>query len=100
MHQVLSIDELTGSSHTRIAHIQRHGIEPIEALPHARGQVSIFRVRGQVFKRPDLVFAFVVFFFAAVAPISSLRAIAAVVCSTMSRIMISMMSRSYVCYVL
>jgi hypothetical protein len=91
MHQVLSIDELTGSSHTRIAHIQRHGIEPIEALPHAR---------GQVFKRPDLVFAFVVFFFAAVAPISSLRAVAAVVCSTMSRIMISMMSRSYVCYVL
>jgi hypothetical protein len=37
MHQVLSIDELTGSSHTRIAHIQRHGIEPIEALPHAGG---------------------------------------------------------------
>jgi hypothetical protein len=59
---VLRIDKLAGRRHA-------HGhalLEAVEGVRHAGGQVSILRVGGCFFEGAEVVFTFVVFFFAAV----------------------------------
>ena len=83
---MLSIDELAGSGHalTRHAHTHAHGLHAIETLAHTGGEVAILGVWGCFFERAEVVFAFVVFFFPAVAAVWAFGAVATIVGSAMS----------------
>ena len=76
-------DELTRSCHARIRHAYRH-LQPTETATHARGKVAVLGVRRGLLEGTEVVFAFVVFLFAAVAAIWTLRPVTAIVCSAMS----------------
>ncbi len=76
-------DELAGSSHAGIRHAHRH-LQAVEATAHAVWKVTVLRVRGGLLERTKMVFAFVVFLFAAVAAVRTLRPVTAIVCSSMS----------------
>ena len=83
LHHLMVADELTRSCHARIRHAYRH-LQPTETATHARGKVAVLGVRGGLLEGTEVVFAFVVFFFATVAAVWAFGAIAAVVCSAMS----------------
>jgi hypothetical protein len=53
---------------------------------HASGEVSVLGIGGSIFEGSEAIFAFVVFFLAAIAAIRTFRTIAAIVCSTMSKV--------------
>ena len=76
-------DELAGSSHAGIRHAHCH-LQAVEATAHAVWKVTVLGVRGGLLEGTEVVFAFVVFFFATVAAVWAFGAIAAVVCSAMS----------------
>ncbi len=82
LHHLVIADELARSRHAGVGHAHSH-LQTIEAATHARGEVAVFRVRGSFLKGTEVVFAFVVFFFAAVAAIGAFRAITAIVGSAM-----------------
>jgi hypothetical protein len=44
-------------------------LQAIEGAPHAGGKITVLGIWGRFFERPEVVFAFVVFFFAAVAAV-------------------------------
>jgi hypothetical protein len=72
-----------GEGPTRAGHVHGHGIEAIEVLRHARREVPILGVWRCLFKRTELVLAFILLFFTTVAPIRTIRSIPAIVRSTM-----------------
>ncbi len=82
LHHLVIADELTRSCHAGVRHAHRH-LHTIEAAAHTRGKVAVLGVRGGFFERTKVVFAFIVFFLAAVATIGAFRAITAIVCPTM-----------------
>ena len=83
LHHLMIADELAGSCHARIRHAYRH-LQPTETATHARGKVAVLGVRGGLLEGTEVVFAFVVFFFAAVAAVRTLGSITAIMCSAMS----------------
>ena len=83
LHQLVIADELAGSRHARVRHAHCH-LHAVEGTAHAGWKVAVLGVRGGFLERPEVVFAFVVFFFAAVAAIGTFRAIASVMGATMS----------------
>jgi hypothetical protein len=76
-------DELAGSSHAGIRHAHRH-LQAVKATAHAVWKVTVLGIRGSLLEGPEVVFAFVVFLFAAVAAIWTLRPVTTIVCSAMS----------------
>jgi len=83
LHHLMVADELTGSSHAGIRHAHRH-LHAVEGTAHAIWKVAVLRVGGGFLEGPEVVFAFVIFFFAAVAAVGTLGSVTAIVCSAMS----------------
>ena len=82
MHQLLTINKLARSRQASI-HIHSHGLQAVEAaLRHAGREVAVLGVGGCFFEGAEVIFAFVVFFFAAV--VEAVGAVAAVVGSSVS----------------
>lgn len=76
-------DELARSCHAGIRHAHRH-LQAIEGAAHAGGEIAVLGVRGGFLEGPEVVFTFVVFFFAAVAAVWTFGSVTAIVCSAMS----------------
>jgi len=83
LHQLVIADELAGSCHARVRHAHCH-LHAVEGTAHAGWKVAVLGVRGGFLERPEVVFAFVVFFFAAVAAIWTFGSVTTIVCSAMS----------------
>ena len=76
-------DELAGSRHAGVRHAHRH-LQAVERTAHTGWKVAVLGVRGGFLEGPEMVFSFVVFFFAAVAAIWTFGSVTAIVCSAMS----------------
>jgi len=83
LHQLMVADELAGSRHAGVRHAHRH-LQAIEGAAHAGWKVAILGVRGGFLERPEVIFAFVIFLFAAVAAVRTFGSVTAIVCSAMS----------------
>lgn len=79
LHHLVVTDQLAGS--------HRHGL--VER--HAGWEVTVLRVWGCFFEGSEMIFALVVFFFAAVVAIWAFGAVASIVSSAMSTIELSVM---------
>jgi hypothetical protein len=83
LHQLVVADELAGSRHAGIRHAHRH-LQTVEGAAHVVWKVAVLGVRGGLLEGPEVVFAFVVFFFTTVAAVWTLGPVTAIVCSAMS----------------
>jgi hypothetical protein len=75
-------DELTWSRHSGIGHAHRH-LQSIKTAAYGPGEVAVFGVGGGFLEGTEVVFAFVILFFAAIATIWAFGAVTAIVCSAM-----------------
>lgn len=83
LQQMVRVDKLAWCSHAGTWH-HRYGLHATKALTHASWKVSVLRVRGGLLERAKLVLTLVLFLFAAIASVRTVRAIASLMCATMS----------------
>jgi hypothetical protein len=91
LHQMLRVDELTGSSHARVGHWHAH-CHRMQAAEVLR-KIAILGVRRGFLEGAEAILSFIVFFLATVVAVRTFRAITTLVCATMSNLWVSLKYR-------